>query len=139
VDEYDAVGKLSMKFHEELGSGIYPPSPERTIEMLKKGRLAYGIYEGGELVSFACGGPNPVAENLSNIGPVYTSPEFRGRGYATSICSALVDELLDTSEKTTLAVSQKNAAALRVYEKIGFVGSGHEFLVFWGQKIRKGQ
>jgi len=108
------------------------------VETLKKGRLAYGIYEEGELVSFACGGPNPVAENLSHVAPVYTSPELRGRGYATSICSALVDELLDKSEKVMLDVSENNAAALRVYEKIGFTKTGHEFLAFWGRRMVRG-
>jgi ribosomal protein S18 acetylase RimI-like enzyme len=135
VDEYDAVGKLSVKFHEELGHGIYPPSPERMVETLKKGRLVYGIFEGSELVSYACGGPNPVAEDLTHVAPVYTSPKFRGRGYATSICSALVDELLNKSEKARLGVSQNNPAALRVYKKIGFTETGHKFLAFWGRKI----
>lgn len=136
ANEYDAVGKLSAKVQEEFVSGLYPPSPERMVESLKRGRLAYGIYEGDELVSFACGGPNSIAENRSYVSPVYTSPEFRGRGYATSICSALVDELLDKSEKITLSVSENNPAALRVYEKIGFTRTGHKFLAFWGRMNR---
>lgn len=135
VDEFEAVGRLSMKFYEENVRGILPSTPKRTVEALKRGRLAYGIYEGGKLVSFACGGSNPVAENLSSVGPVYTSPEFRGRGYATSICSALVDELLGKSEKITLNVSKNDLAALRVYEKIGFAKTWHEFLAFWGRRI----
>lgn len=136
VDEYDTFGRLSAKVQEELVSGLYPPSPEHMVESLKRGRLAYGIYEGGELVSFACGGPNPIAENQSYVSPVYTSPEFRGRGYVTSICSALVDELLDKSEKVTLGVSENNPAAIRAYEKIGFTRTEHKFLAFWGRRVR---
>jgi predicted GNAT family acetyltransferase len=133
ADEFDAVGRLNAKFYEEMGPGISPP--ERIIEALKKGRLAYGIYERGELVSVACGGLNPAAGNLSHVGPVYTVPEFRGRGYAISVCSALVDELLARSEKTILDVTGSNIAALRVYEKIGFTRTGHKFLAFWGRRI----
>jgi ribosomal protein S18 acetylase RimI-like enzyme len=137
ANEFDVVGRLWVKFYEESGPrGILPPpTPERVVETLKRGRFAYGIYERGELVSFACGEPNPVAENLYYVAPVYTSPEFRGRGYATSICSALVDELLNKGEKTTLSVPQENPAALRVYEKIGFTKTGHKFLGFWGRRI----
>lgn len=135
ADEFDAVGRLSMKFHKETGRGILPPTLERIVETLKNGRLVYGIYDEGELVSFACGAYNPVAENLSYVGPVYTSPEFRGRGYATAVCSALVDELLSKSERATLGVSQNNVAALMAYEKIGFTKTGHNFLAFWGRRI----
>jgi GNAT superfamily N-acetyltransferase len=136
ANEYDTVGKLAAKVQEEFVSSIYPPSPERIVEALKRERIAYGIYEGGKLVSFACGRPNSVAENLSYVGPVYTSPKFRGRGYATSICSALVDELLDKSEKITLGVSENNPAALKVYERIGFAKTGHKFLAFWGRRLK---
>ena len=87
-------------------------------------RLADGgflIWEDeGEVVSIAgCGGPTP---NGIRIGPVYTPPELRGRGYATALVAELSQRLLDSGRRfcflfTDLANPTSNA----IYERIGYV------------------
>jgi predicted GNAT family acetyltransferase len=76
--------------------------------------------DGGEVVSLSgWGGPTP---NGIRIGPVYTPPERRGRGYATTLIAELSQSLLDDGRRfcflyTDLANPTSNA----IYERIGYV------------------
>jgi predicted GNAT family acetyltransferase len=81
----------------------------------------FGLWEdGGEVVSMSgWGGPTP---NGIRIGPVYTPPERRGRGYATALVAELSQTLLDGGRRfcflyTDLANPTSNA----IYERIGYV------------------
>jgi uncharacterized protein len=73
----------------------------------------------GEIVSVSgWGGPTP---NGIRIGPVYTPPEHRGRGYATALVAGLSQSLLDGGRRfcflyTDLANPTSNA----IYERIGY-------------------
>jgi predicted GNAT family acetyltransferase len=76
--------------------------------------------DGGRVVSVSgWGGPTP---NGIRIGPVYTPPELRGRGYATALVARLSQALLDRGRRfcflyTDLANPTSNA----IYERIGYV------------------
>ena len=73
----------------------------------------------GETVSFAgWGAPTP---NGIRVGPVYTPPELRGRGYATAATAELSRRLLASGRRfcflyTDLANPTSNA----IYERIGY-------------------
>jgi predicted GNAT family acetyltransferase len=75
---------------------------------------------GGDPVSVAgWGGPTP---NGIRIGPVYTPPDLRGRGYATALVADLSAMLLEQGKRfcflyTDLANETSNA----IYERIGYV------------------
>jgi predicted GNAT family acetyltransferase len=74
----------------------------------------------GEVVSMSgWGSPTP---NGIRIGPVYTPPPRRGRGYATALVAELSQTLLDGGRRfcflfTDLANPTSNA----IYERIGYV------------------
>ncbi len=76
--------------------------------------------DGGAPVSVSgWGGPTP---NGIRIGPVYTPPELRGRGYATALVAELSQTLLEGGRRfcflyTDLANPTSNA----IYERIGYV------------------
>lgn len=131
--EFDALGKLYEKFYEEMALG--PITREQIGGILSRSTehgATCGIHNGKELVSFASG--SSILKDIAHMAPVYTSPKFRRRGYATSACSALVRELLGDNERLILFVSEDNVPALKVYKKIGFAGTGHTFLTFWGRR-----
>ncbi len=91
-----------------------------TPEMVENG-VFYGLREGGALVAAA--GTHLVApsEGVGAVGNVYTRRDRRGRGLAARVTSAVTTELLDMHLRTiALNVNQKNAAAIRVYEKLGY-------------------
>lgn len=74
---------------------------------------------GGEIVSIAgWGGPTP---NGIRIGPVYTPPALRGRGYATALVAALSQRLLDEGRRFCfLYTDLANPTANAIYVRIGY-------------------
>jgi predicted GNAT family acetyltransferase len=80
--------------------------------------------DGGEPVSLAgWGGPTP---NGIRIGPVYTSPELRGRGHATALTAELSGRLLDGRlfeggrRFCFLYTDLANPTSNAIYERIGY-------------------
>jgi GNAT superfamily N-acetyltransferase len=90
-------------------------------EMLEQG-VFFGVENDGKLASVA--GTHLVVpdEGVAAVGNIYTRRDCRGRGWGTLVTSAVVGELLCLQIPTIgLNVNQQNQAALRVYEKLGFV------------------
>ena len=56
----------------------------------------------------------------SNIGIIATKEGYRNRGYATSIVSALVREILKVSPTALIHVLSDNSPAIRAYSKVGY-------------------
>jgi predicted GNAT family acetyltransferase len=78
----------------------------------------------GEPVSLAgWGGPTP---NGIRIGPVYTPPELRSRGYATALTAELSQRLLDGRlyqggrQFCFLYTDLANPTSNAIYERIGY-------------------
>jgi ribosomal protein S18 acetylase RimI-like enzyme len=81
----------------------------------------YGLREDSELVAVAGTHLAVPAEGVGAIGNVYTRRDRRGRGLAGALTSAVASELLRMGVRTIgLNVTQRNAAAIRVYERLGF-------------------
>ena len=81
----------------------------------------YGIWEADTLVAAA--GTHLVApsESVGAVGNVYTRRDRRRRGLGGRVTSAVAAELLRMGLRTVaLNVSQRNTAALGVYERLGF-------------------
>jgi len=118
------------KEDNEVVSNFLGRELSRTADLLKG--LAYGLYENGQLVSFAAA--PEMLEDLAIIRGVYTAPNLRGKGYATSVCSALVRRLLEKGMEVILYVAKDNTPAIKVYRKLGFRETGHIFLTFKAEK-----
>ena len=62
----------------------------------------------------------------SNIGNIVTHKDYRGRGIATRLFNALLEELKEQGiTKVFLEVEHDNAPAIALYEKSGFTKYGH--------------
>lgn len=90
-----------------------------------KDRVWLGIRLDGKLVSI---GNTRLTDWGSNIGVIATREEYRNRGYARSIVSALVKEILQKSDLALIHVLSDNFPAVRVYEKVGFRSHKQYFL-----------
>jgi predicted GNAT family acetyltransferase len=63
-------------------------------------------------------GPTP---NGIRIGPVYTPPELRGRGYASACTAAVSQLLLDEGRKFCfLYTDLANPTSNKIYQDIGY-------------------
>jgi ribosomal protein S18 acetylase RimI-like enzyme len=91
------------------------PFRARTIEL--GGFL--GIREGGRLAAMA--GERLALPGFTEVSAVCTHPDFRGRGYAQALVSAVVRTIQLRGETPILHVYSSNTAAVRVYEALGFV------------------
>jgi ribosomal protein S18 acetylase RimI-like enzyme len=59
--------------------------------------------------------------DCGSIAPVYTPPEFRGRGFAGAVTATAVDQIFAEGRRTAcLYVDVTNAASNRCYAKLGF-------------------
>ena len=87
------------------------------VQKALKEALCFGIKQDNKLVSL---GITRLVEFGSNISAVATHEQYRNRGYATSIVSTLVREILKASSTALIHVISDNAPAVRTYSKVGF-------------------
>ncbi len=84
------------------------------------GPNVYWLWEDdGQVVSWS-GHGNPTGRGI-RIGPVYTPPALRGRGYASSLVAAQSQWLLDNGyEFCFLYTDLANPTSNAIYERIGY-------------------
>ena len=86
-------------------------------ERLADGR--YRIWDDGGIVSFL--GANLVDGGYARIGPVYTPPEHRGRGYATALVAVASRELIARgASRVFLTTDLANPVSNAIYARVGF-------------------
>ena len=108
-------------FQTDVGQGPPGRPPEEAVDdYLTRGESG-GIYlwEDGEPVSVAgCGSPTPSG---IRVGPVYTPPERRGRGYASALTAELTATLLAGGRRFRfLFTDRANPTSNRIYQRIGY-------------------
>ena len=94
-----------------------------------------GILSEGKVVSV---GVTRFVDFGCNIGIVATHKDFRKRGCATSIVSALVEEIFRRGDRALIHVLSDNASAIRAYEKVGFLPFQTYYQIKGGQRITGG-
>jgi predicted GNAT family acetyltransferase len=111
------VGWLSA-FMEEALHG----EDSTNILELAKMRIRNGdiyFWQDGQYVSLAAK-TRPTVRGCA-IGPVYTPPEFRGKGYASACTASLSQLILDSGKDfCTLFTDLSNPTSNSIYQKIGY-------------------
>jgi ribosomal protein S18 acetylase RimI-like enzyme len=117
--------RLNVEDAEEVVSLLRRCNPEWWYEITSERlRLEWqntywlGIIHKKKLVSV--GNTRFDVDFAANIGVVATDEHYRGRGYATSIVSALVQEIFQRSPVALIHVISDNAPAVRAYTNVGF-------------------
>jgi GNAT superfamily N-acetyltransferase len=97
------------------GPAFFDPS------MVEQG-IFRGVWEGDGLVAIAGTHMTEPSFSVYAIGNVYTRHDRRRQGLAARVTSAVVAEALRRNLQTVvLNVDQRNLAAARVYDRLGFV------------------
>ena len=91
-----------------------------------------GVKQEGKLVSV---GGTRFFDQASNISTVATDEHYRNRGYATSIVSGLVQEILRHSPIAIIHVMRDNGPAVKAYSKVGFKPYKH-YLLMRAERIK---
>ncbi len=90
---------------------------QNIVEGINRGADWLGIKVNGKLVSI---GNARLTEWAGLIGVVATQEAHRNKGYATSIVSELVRQILERLPIALIFVLRENPQAMRAYEKVGF-------------------
>lgn len=78
----------------------------------------WGIKEQGRLIAMA--GERMKLEGFTEVSGVCTHPSAQGRGYASLLSRIVATQILERGERPFLHAYATNAAAIRLYEKLGF-------------------
>jgi uncharacterized protein len=101
---------------EEAASGEIEAMTDRWLA--RRGRTLH-LWEDGEVVSLA--GVGSTTPNGVRIGPVYTPPETRNRGYASALVAAISQAQLDAGRRFCfLFTDLANPTSNHIYRTIGY-------------------
>ena len=123
-EAFDSTGirQLNLEYVPEMLAltRLTEPGPfrERTIEMGTYLGM-HAVIDGRETL-IAMAGERLHMTGFTEVSAVCTHPDFRGRGYGNSLVSAVVSAIAKRGETAILHVKSENAAAVRVYERLGF-------------------
>jgi hypothetical protein len=106
-------------FHAEAMPGEQVYDAEQVLERRGGGHGEFALWDDAGPVSFAgFGSPTP---NGMRIGPVYTPPELRGRGYASALTAAVTEHVLASGRRFCfLATDLANPTSNSIYQRIGY-------------------
>ena len=127
LDEQPLVGSWYGAFMADADEQAGREPGESPHEMPSEDELARRI-ESGRVFVWVDDEDQPVnltaatlpAYGVSRIGPVYTPPDKRGRGYASSAVYAVSELLLQSGERPCLFTDQANPTSNGIYEAIGY-------------------
>lgn len=106
-----------------IAEALEPRSPEEASVLVDRsfrtGSRTWYVWEDGEPVSVAAaGGPTP---NGIRIGPVYTPPDLRRRGYASAVTAHASQAELDKGRRFIfLFTNLSNPTSNKIYQEIGY-------------------
>ncbi|MFI5255528.1 MAG: GNAT family N-acetyltransferase, partial [Candidatus Limnocylindrales bacterium] len=106
------IGDLNRLY--QLGFAAWLPSSTIT------NGVYHGVRVGGRLVAAAGTHVISPSARLAVVGNVLTHADFRGRGYAKAVTSAVTSELLRTCDQVVLNVRSDNPPALQAYRRLGY-------------------
>lgn len=123
--DLDIVEEWFGRFHEEADAqaGRAPTLHGRLSRDTLAGRVADGLLhlwedvEGRVVQLTGCGGPDA---GVSRIGPVYTPPEHRRRGYAAAAVAELARRMQEQGARVCLFTDVENPTSNALYERLGF-------------------
>jgi len=110
---------ITAGYEETMPGGIHGDIRQTVTRAITNRDYYLWKLEDGSSVSLACK-TRPVINTIS-IGPVYTPPEQRGKGYASNCVAALSQLLLESGWKyCNLFTDLANPTANSIYQKIGY-------------------
>jgi predicted GNAT family acetyltransferase len=121
VSDRDLVVEWIVAFEREAlpEQGPAAQIAEAVDDSLASARNRIFLWEDAEPVSLVgVGGATP---NGIRIGPVYTPPRFRGRGYASALTATVSQAMLDEGRRFCfLYTDLANPTSNKIYQAIGY-------------------
>ncbi len=128
--DIDLLVEWHRAFEVEVGMIAVPtPLTERVARRVNDQQLVLWMND-GHVVSMA--GANPLPASSARVGPVYTPPEQRGRGFAQAVTAAASAHVQRDIPRTVfLFTDAVNPASNKAYQRIGYAHiADHAHLLF---------
>jgi hypothetical protein len=94
------------------------PDRAEMLDRLKARRLWFWVDETGQPVHLT--GANPPSFGVARIGPVYTPPAQRGRGWASNAVAEVSRRIRAGGARVCLFTDQANPTSNRIYAALGY-------------------
>jgi predicted GNAT family acetyltransferase len=94
------------------------PDRAELLRRLHAGRLWFWVDETGQPVHLT--GANPPSFGVARIGPVYTPPAQRGRGWASNAVAEVSRRIQADGVRVCLFTDQANPTSNRIYAALGY-------------------
>jgi predicted GNAT family acetyltransferase len=104
----EAFGRLPAGFDAEVFLDRMP----------RRSRLWLWTDRAGTACAMA--GRHPVTFGVARIGPVYTPPELRGRGFGSAVTAAATRDVLDEGAVPVLYTDLANPTSNKIYQQLGY-------------------
>jgi [ribosomal protein S18]-alanine N-acetyltransferase len=119
------LGARDLDAIEDIEKRAYPTPWSRSMfagELAKPSGLCVGAFQGGEMLGYLITARYVDAWHVMNIA---VDTPYRGRGIARNLLVHLFERTIGDGERGyTLEVRVSNAAAIHLYESLGFVATG---------------
>jgi predicted GNAT family acetyltransferase len=121
AEDRDLLLAWFAAFHEEALGPRHAEDAVREVEaFLSDTSWHLYLWEDGDCPVALAGARGSTAHSI-RIGPVYTPPESRRRGYASGLVAALSQAMLDTGYQCcTLFTNLANPTSNHIYQEIGY-------------------
>ncbi|MER7333621.1 MULTISPECIES: GNAT family N-acetyltransferase [unclassified Micromonospora] len=94
------------------------PDRAEMLRRLQAGRLWFWVDETGEPVHLT--GANPPSFGVARVGPVYTPPAQRGRGWASNAVAEVSRRIQAGGARVCLFTDQANPTSNKIYAALGY-------------------
>jgi hypothetical protein len=123
--DVDLIVRWLREFHAEALAHLPPLDAETARNRVEHGTFV--LWEDGEPVSLA---GLRTATGVGRVGPVWTPPEYRRRGYAAAVTTAATQAILEAGATAVLYTDLANPTSNGVYARLGYrmVGESAEWV-----------
>ena len=94
------------------------PGRAEMLRRLRIGSLWFWVNQAGEPVHLT--GVSPPAFGVARVGPVYTPPAQRGRGWASNAVAAISRRIQAEGARVCLFTDQANPTSNKIYTALGY-------------------
>jgi predicted GNAT family acetyltransferase len=94
------------------------PDRAEMLRRLRTGRLWFWVNQAGEPVHLT--GVSPPSFGVARVGPVYTPPAQRGRGWASNAVAEISRQIQAEGARVCLFTDQANPTSNKIYAALGY-------------------
>jgi len=120
-DRSTVLAWLEAFADEALAHETVPQSPDTILERRERDPDgAFVLWESADSPVSLAGYGSPTPNGI-RVGPVYTPPELRGRGYASALVGGMTAMLLERGYRFCFLFSDlANPTSNRLYQRVGY-------------------